>query len=72
MIAYDNASIAEQDERGRLIAAESKGKIEGKMEEKERVVERCRQKKMNIKDIAETSELTIEEVKIIIQKLEKE
>jgi len=32
LIAYDNASIAEQDERGKIIAAEKKGKIEGKIE----------------------------------------
>ncbi|HFC01112.1 MAG TPA: hypothetical protein ENJ53_09940 [Phaeodactylibacter sp.] len=28
LIAYDNASIAEQDERGKITAAEKKGKME--------------------------------------------
>jgi len=68
LIAYDNASIAEQDERGKIIAAEKKGKIE----EKEKVVKRCWQKKMPIKDIAEISELTIEQVQAILKKLEKQ
>ena len=34
LIAYDNASIAKQDARGRLIAAEKKGKLEGILESK--------------------------------------
>lgn len=68
LIAYDNASIAEQDERGRLTAAEKKGRIE----EKEGVVERCWYKKMGIEDIAEISGLTVEEVKQIVEKLEKQ
>ncbi|OWY24382.1 transposase [Sphingobacteriales bacterium UPWRP_1] len=65
LIAYDNASIAEQDERGKLIAAEKKGKTE----EKEGVVERCWRKKMPAEDIAEISGLTTEQVKAIISKL---
>lgn len=32
LIAYDNSSIAVQDERGKLAAAENKGRIEGKVE----------------------------------------
>ena len=71
LIAYDNASIAEQDERGKLTAAENKGKMEGKMEEKEGVVERCWRKKMDVEDMAEISELTVEEVNMIIEKLKK-
>ena len=71
LIAYDNASIAEQDERGKLIAAENKGKIEGKIEEKEGVIERCWRKKMDIEDITEISGLTVEEVNQIIEKLKK-
>ncbi len=61
---YDNASIAIQDERGKLTAA--------KKEEKREVVERCWRKKMSIDDIADISELPIEEVKEIIAKLEKQ
>ncbi|MEN0048748.1 MAG: hypothetical protein AAF806_16925 [Bacteroidota bacterium] len=34
LIAYDNASIAEQDKKGKLIAAENKGKTKGKIEGK--------------------------------------
>lgn len=71
LIAYDNASIAEQDERGKLIAAENKGKIEGKIEEKEGVVERCWRRKMNTEAIAEISGLTIEKANRIIEKLKK-
>ncbi|MEM8527977.1 MAG: hypothetical protein AAGG68_25270 [Bacteroidota bacterium] len=79
LIAYDNASIAEQDERGRLVAAEKKGiargvvkgKQEGKLEEKEDVVARCWRKKMEIVEIAEISGLTVEEVKKIVEKLAK-
>ena len=65
LIAYDNASIAEQDEKGKLIAAENKGKIE----EKEGVIERCWRKGMEIEDIAEISELAVEQVKVIIEKI---
>ncbi|MEM8527978.1 MAG: Rpn family recombination-promoting nuclease/putative transposase [Bacteroidota bacterium] len=76
LIAYDNASIAEQDERGRLVAAKNKGKqegkIEGKIEERESVVARCWRKKMAIEDIAEISGLMVEEVKQIVKKLEKQ
>ena len=62
LIAYDNASIAEQDERGRLIAAENRGKTAGKMEVKERVVVRGQRKGMKVEDIAEIAGLTVEEV----------
>ncbi|MEM6964032.1 MAG: transposase, partial [Bacteroidota bacterium] len=47
------------------------GKVEGKIEEKEEVVERCWRKKMDIKDIAEISGLTVDEVIAIIKKLEE-
>lgn len=74
LITYDNASIAEQDKRGRLIAAEKKGKLEGKregkLEVKEKVVKRCWEKNMAIADIAEISDLTIEEVEEIIKMLQ--
>lgn len=73
LIAYDNASIAEQDERGKITAAENKGKKEGKkegeMEEKEKVIERCWRKNMAIEDITEISGLTLKEVKTIIEGL---
>ena len=48
-----------------MIAAENKGKIE----EKEGVIERCWRKGMEIEDIAEISELAVEQVKVIIEKI---
>ncbi len=71
LIAYDNASIAEQDERGKLTAAENKGKMEGKIEEKEEVVERCWEEDMGIGVISKITNLTIEEVHLIIEKIKK-
>ena len=44
---------------------------EGKIEEKEGVVERCWRKKMDIADIAEISGLTTNEVILIIEKLKE-
>lgn len=104
LIAYDNASIAEQDIRGRLSSAErtgmergmkkgmekgmkkgmekgiekgiekgmKKGIQEGEKQEKAKVVERCYLKKMSTEDIAEISELTVQEVEKIIEKLKGE
>ena len=75
LIAYDNASIAEQDERGRLTAATNKGKIEGKIEgkveEKEDVVIRCVEEGMAIAQISKITNMSVEEVKRIIEKMEK-
>ena len=69
LIAYDNASIAVQDERGRLIAAENKGKVEGKTEKETEVIERCVQQNMPLEMIAKIVNLPIPEVKDIIDKL---
>ncbi|MFK7796648.1 MAG: hypothetical protein AB8E82_04285 [Aureispira sp.] len=63
-IAYDNSYIAEQDERGKIIAAE----IKGKTEEKEGVVKRCWKKNMAVQDIAEIAGLSIEQVQEIIKR----
>jgi predicted transposase/invertase (TIGR01784 family) len=71
LIAYDNASIAEQDERGKLIAAESKGKEEGKLEEKQQVVEKCWEENMSIEIIAKITSLSVEEVEKIIEKIRR-
>jgi predicted transposase/invertase (TIGR01784 family) len=79
-IAYDNSYIAEQDKRGKIIAAEKRGKVEGRIEGriegeakvKEEVIKRCWQKNMPVEDIAEITELTIEEVKEIIQSFKDE
>ncbi|MFK7796649.1 MAG: Rpn family recombination-promoting nuclease/putative transposase [Aureispira sp.] len=72
LIAYDNSYIAEQDERGKIIAAEIKGKIKGKTEEKEGVVKRCWKKNMAVQDIAEIAGLSIEQVQEIIKNFTNE
>jgi len=69
VIAYDNASIAEQDERGKLIAAEDKGKREGKIAEKEAVIKRCWNEKMRLETIATITNLTVAEVQKVIEKI---
>ena len=68
LIEYDNASIAEQDERGKLIAAENKGKQEGKLAEKEAVIKRCWNEKMRLETIATITNLTVAEVQKVIEK----
>ena len=70
LIAYDNASIAEQDERGKLTMAENKGKREGKLAEKEAVIKRCWNEKMGLETIATITNLTIEEVQKVIDRIE--
>ncbi|MFK7980798.1 MAG: Rpn family recombination-promoting nuclease/putative transposase [Saprospiraceae bacterium] len=73
LIAYDNASIAEQDEKGKLIAAMDKGKTEGRKEgrivEKEAIVKRCWKEKMSIELIVKLADLSTEEVSQIIEKI---
>jgi len=71
LVAYDNASIAEQDERGRISAAENKGKIKGKIEEKEEIVERCWRENISIEMISKITSLPIMEVERIIGQLKK-
>jgi len=77
LIAYDNASIAEQDAKGKLIAAEKKGKVtgraegriegkkEGKTEEKKEVIERCLKAGMSVDIIAQIVDLSTDEVERI-------
>ncbi len=62
---YDNASIAEQDARGKLIAAKKEGKIEGKIE----VIEVCLQQNMSPETISELVRLPVNEVQKIIRNL---
>lgn len=77
LISYDNASIAEQDERGRLAAAEKKGKVEGIAEgiaegekkAKIEVVRQCWQMGMAPEAIATITSLTVAEVEAIVQTL---
>ncbi|MEM0992754.1 MAG: Rpn family recombination-promoting nuclease/putative transposase [Bacteroidota bacterium] len=79
LIAYDNASIAEQDARGRLIAAEKKGKAEGKIEGKEEgkqeeqqaVIERCWKEGLAVEIISKIVNLPTETVEAIIKKIEE-
>jgi predicted transposase/invertase (TIGR01784 family) len=63
LIAYDNASIAEQDERGKMKLVEDRAI--------EMVVERCWNKKMAIEDISEITNLSVEKIAEIIEKIEK-
>ena len=71
LIAYDNASIAIQDARGRISAAEKqgmekgmeKGKIEGKIE----VIKRCYEQGFTVEIIASIVGYTVEEVEGIIE-----
>jgi len=72
LIAYDNASIAEQDERGRLVAAKTKGKIEGKIEEKEESIKRCWEEQLPTEVIAKIVDLPKDEVTAIISKFEED
>ena len=73
---YDNASMAEQDARGRVALAEKeakkKGKVEGKVEEKEEAVERGWREGFSPEIISKITGLSIEEVKKITAQLEQE
>lgn len=67
LVAYDNASIAEQDERGRLTAAENKGKSV----EKEEVIKRCLDENMSPDIISKIVNLPIDTVNAIITRINK-
>ena len=62
LIAYDNASIAEQDERGKITAAEKKGEIKGKIEEKFEVAKAMKKDGEPIEKIMRYTNLTREEI----------
>lgn len=70
---YDNAFIAKQDEIGRITAAEKQATVKalkkGEEQKTYKVIERCIEKKMYVEDIAEITELTIEEVSTIIEEI---
>ena len=76
LIAYDNSSIAEQDERGKmkLVAdrAKQEGIEKGLQEKTYKVVERCWNKNMDVEDIADIAERTVEEVLEIIEQIKKQ
>ena len=63
LIQYDNSLIAEQDKRGRLIAAYKRGK----MKAEKRIIIRCSQLNIPIEDISDIIDLPIEKVQQIIQ-----
>ena len=85
LVAYDDASIAEQDARGRITAAEGRGleqgkiegrvegkiegKIEGKLEEKTETIRECLEMKMSVSNIARIVRLSEGEVQQIIDNL---
>lgn len=75
LIAYDNASIAVQDEKGKLIAAENKGetagRMAGKIEKEEEVIERCLEENMPIEIITKITNLSTDEVEKVITKIKK-
>ena len=67
LIAYDNASIAEQDEKGKIVAAEKRAKLE----EKEEVVGRCWEEGMSIEIISKITNLPIKDIEQIVEKIKK-
>jgi predicted transposase/invertase (TIGR01784 family) len=72
LIAYDNASIAEQDEKGKLTAAKKKGKEEGKTERDEELVIKLYKKGKSPEDISDILDMDIKKVlQVIENKLNK-
>ena len=73
--SYDNASIAEQDERGRLLRAKKQGVEQGLEQGLERktytVIKRCYEDKMPLETIARITDLSLEEVARIIEEIKK-
>ena len=63
LIAYDNASIAEQDVRGKMKFVVDKRNKE--------IVIKCYKKGMSIEDIHDITDLPIENIKAIIDEYEK-
>jgi predicted transposase/invertase (TIGR01784 family) len=61
LVAYDNAFIAEQDERGRLELAEERGELKAKQE----VAKRCLENGMSIEITVQISGLTAEQIRKI-------
>ena len=66
LIAYDNASIAEQDERGRLTAAEKRGRVKGEDRILLKSVPALHQSGMTPTQIAETLGISLERVTRIL------
>ena len=65
LIAYDNASIAIQDARGRITRA-----VDQAVEKNNReIIERCWQENMTVETIAKITGIPIEEVQKIVEKI---
>ena len=62
LIEYDNASIAEQDARGRLIAAEKKGMRKGRNERDEEIIQNCLKANMLPENISKIVDLPLSEI----------
>jgi len=67
LIAYDNASIAVQDERGKLTAAEKKGKEEGKEENRIEMIVEMHKERLSLESISKIAKITISEVERILK-----
>lgn len=65
LIAYDNASIAEQDERGRMKLVEDRAEDRAKKE----VVKRCLEENMEVEFIARITNLSLQEISKIIEEV---
>ena len=65
LVAYDNAFIAEQDERGRLELAEERGEERGELKAKQGVAKRCLENGMSVEITAQISGLTVEQIRKI-------
>ena len=67
LIAYDNASIAEQDEKGKITAAKKKGKEEGKEEKEIEAVLGLHENGIPVSVIAKSLKISEARVKQIIE-----
>ena len=72
LIAYDNALIAEQDERGKIVAAIKRGKEEGREEGKEEeriaMVIEMYHDGLSIERIAKITKMTVNQVTQMIDR----
>ena len=67
LIAYDNAAIAVQDQKGQITIAAKKAKIEGKREGKVEVVKKCFANNMPLESIPDITDFTIAELEEILE-----
>ena len=67
LIAYDNASIAEQDEKGKITAAEKKGERKGEEKKEIEAVLGLHENNVAIPIIAKSLKLSEEKVAQIIE-----